>query len=80
MKNYFPGAYIFIALELPSEKLEYETKLAKNVDVEDAVKYLKSMFWIYATSDRFNLTQDQYVAQVSKFFYSHTLHLLNVRP
>ena len=64
MVDSFSGAYIFIALELPYEKLQYETKLAKNIEVEDAITYLKTMFWIYAKSDRYNMTQDQYVSQV----------------
>ena len=62
--NPFLGALLFIALELPSEELRRETKLAKNQDVEDAIKYLKTIFWVYANSERFNFTEDQFKQQV----------------
>jgi len=51
-------------LERPNEELQYQVKLAKNLDVEDAIKYLKTIFWIYANNDRYNYSADQYQTMV----------------
>ena len=66
---------MFIAIELPAEELRYQTKLAKNEDMEDAIRYLKTIFWVYGNSDRFNFTREDYIAQVSRFE-----RILCVRP
>ena len=73
--NPFLGALLFIALELPSEELRRETKLAKNQDVEDAIRYLKTIFWVYANSERFNFTEDQFKQQVFVLFIYTSLFI-----
>ncbi len=39
--NPLSGAYFFILIELPNEEIRRKTKLDKNLDVEDAIKYLR---------------------------------------
>ncbi len=58
--NFDPGAYVLIKMELPIEEERRNTKLTKSQDVEDAVTYLKNVFWIYANDDRYDLTPDEY--------------------
>ena len=40
------------------------TKLEKSKDVEDAIAYLRQVFYKYATSERYNFTQQQFYEQV----------------
>ena len=48
-------------MELPAEELRYEEKRNKTGDVNDAIDYLKSIFYHYATNlDRYNYTRDDY--------------------
>jgi hypothetical protein len=61
---YKKGAYIFIRIELPAEEIRRETKLLRNKDVDDAVLYLKQVFWQYLTSERQNFTQLDFMAEV----------------
>ena len=35
-------------------------KLNKTQDVDDAVSYLKDIFWTYANNERYNYSRDQY--------------------
>ena len=58
-------------LELPEEEVRRQTKLDRSLDVEDAVKYLKSIFWVYANNDKFNYTVDQYQAAVKEQLFSY---------
>ena len=61
-----PGAYLLIMLELPNEEDLRIAKLNKTQDVEDSVEYLKSIFWIYANNQRFNLSKEAYTDQVKE--------------
>jgi hypothetical protein len=74
------GAYLFILLELPGEELKRQTKLDKTKDVEDAIKYLKNIFWLYANSNRYNYSAEQFESAVflarhfnSKFWQNYPL-------
>jgi uncharacterized membrane protein len=40
------------------------TKLEKSKDVEDAIAYLRQVFYKYATSERYNFTEQQFYQQV----------------
>lgn len=62
------GAWAFIELELPREESEHKLKKEKNVDVENAVNYLKTIFWHYANNkQKYNYTRDQFSETVSHF-------------
>jgi hypothetical protein len=50
---------LFILLELPKDEIDRQTKLDKSLDVEDAIKYLKTIFWVYANNNKYNYTADQ---------------------
>jgi hypothetical protein len=63
--NFDPGAYILILMELPAEEERRTTKLTKSQDVEDAVTYLRNIFWIYANDDRYNLGPNEYREKVT---------------
>jgi hypothetical protein len=41
---------MFIGIELPAEEIRRQTKREKNLDVEDAIRYLKTIFWVYGNS------------------------------
>ncbi len=52
-------------MELPAEEERRTTKLTKSQDVEDAVTYLRNIFWIYANDDRYNLGPNEYREKVT---------------
>ena len=61
------GAYMFIWLERPNEEKQKNLKVDKTAEVHDAVAYLKTTFWQYATNeDRFNYTKDEFFEAVSE--------------
>ena len=53
-------------LELPNEEDLRIGKQNKTQDVDDSVEYLKSIFWIYANNQRFNLSKEAYKDQVKE--------------
>ena len=56
-----PGAFLFMWIELPKEELMRELKTEKSKEVDEAVAYLKSTFWHYATDEyRYNYTHEQF--------------------
>ena len=65
-----PGAYLLIMLELPNEEDLRIGKLNKTQDVDDSIEYLKSIFWIYANNQRFNLSKEGYKDQVKEVIFS----------
>lgn len=54
------GAWVFLKLELPYEELQHEIKKEKSKDVDKAIEYLKSIFWHYATNERYNFSQPEF--------------------
>ena len=61
------GAYMFIWLEKPNEEKQRNLKVEKTAEVNDAVAYLKTTFWQYATNeDRFNYTKEEFFEAVSE--------------
>ena len=55
------GAWAFIELEYPREESQHKLKKEKNVDVDKAVAYLKTIFWQYANNqNKYNYTRDQF--------------------
>ena len=58
---------MFIWLERPNEEKQYDLKKVKTQEVHDAVAYLKTTFWQYATNeDRFNYTKEEFFEAVSE--------------
>ena len=58
---------MFIWLEKPNEEKQRNLKVEKTAEVHDAVAYLKTTFWQYATNeDRFNYTKDEFFTAVSE--------------
>ena len=55
-------------IELPAEEIRRQTKLTKNLDVDDAVKYLRKTFWRYLTDERSNFTQMDFIDEVNDHF------------
>ena len=61
------SAYMFIWLERPNEEKQEQLKIQKTAEVHDAIAYLKTTFWQYATNeDRFNYTKDEFDKAVSE--------------
>ena len=61
------GAYAFIVLEKENEDEAYALKLKKSKDVDEAVKYLKSIFWQYANNkEKYNYTRNEFRDVVSE--------------
>jgi len=53
------GAWVFIVLERPDEEKRHEEKILKNKDVDNAINYLKTIFWHYANNEqRYNYSQE----------------------
>ena len=72
----FTGALVFIYLELPDEEEKKKLKLEKNIDVDNAVNYLKTIFWQYANNEKkYNYTRDEFRQTVSK----HTVPMTTSR-
>ena len=71
------GAYILILLELPLEEEMKVGKQSKTKDVDDAVDYLKSIFWIYANNQRFNFSRAEYHDKASFQCFSTTKSFIN---
>ena len=58
-----PGAFLFMWIELPKEELMRALKMEKSKEVEEAVDYLSSTFWNYATDEyRYNYTIEEFRA------------------
>jgi len=52
-------------LERPHEEDLHDEKIKRNKDVDDAINYLKKIFWHYANNERkYNYTQDEFRKQV----------------
>ncbi len=66
--NFKKGAYIFILIELPAEEIRRQTKLTKNLDVDDAVLYLRETFWRYLNSGDRNYTQMDFIDEVDQAY------------
>ena len=57
------GAFLFMWIELPKEELMKALKMEKSKEVDEAVDYLSSTFWNYATDEyRYNYTIDEFRA------------------
>ena len=57
---------MFVYLELPMEEENYKLKLEKNKDVDNAVEYLKSIFWQYANNEqKYNYSRNEFRQVVS---------------
>lgn len=57
---------IFIKIEKPNEIAKHDLKKEKTKEVNEAVDYLKKIFWQYATNEqRYNYTHAQFKAAVS---------------
>lgn len=72
MKSHFQelkklaGAWVFQYLELPMEEDKYQLKLEKNKDVDNAVDYLKTIFWQYANNQqKYNYSRNEFRETVS---------------
>ena len=58
-----PGAFLFMWIELPKEELMKALKMEKSKEVDEAVDYLSSTFWNYATDEyRYNYSIDEFRA------------------
>jgi hypothetical protein len=64
------GAYILILLEQPYEEEMRIAKQNKTRDVDEAVTYLKGIFWTYANNERYNYSKEEYHDAVSLKRYS----------
>ena len=63
-------------LELPREEEQHQLKIEKNADVDNAIKYLKTIFWHYANNvQKYNYTRDQYRDTVSCHFETESQYV-----
>ena len=57
---------MFQYFELPTEEEKFKLKLEKNKDVDNAVNYLKTIFWQYANNkNKYNYTRNDFRQVVS---------------
>ena len=65
----FPGAQIFIYLELPGEEERYARKQLSAEEVEKTIEYTTNLLWFYGDENRFNWTYDEYMETVCSHEY-----------